>query len=590
MSDGSGSVAAWWHGTDAALKSLAGAWLRKAKLHFEPKTRAKSKPPFRRTMLFEMLEQRILLSASLTPLADVSGGVLTTSLGADADHVLMEQIGGNATDGFDIRISVGAYDPETYSGVSSVVADGKGGDDSFKFVGVTTPVSLTGGAGTDILLGSDTNNTWAIASSGAGTLNTNISFTSVEELTGGSGVDVFAFADGAALSGTIDGGAGGADTLDLSAVAADTVFTFRNNGTVAVTDFTNVLNPSTGIDAVIGGTKNNRFVFENAASFDGSIDGGTGGTNSIDLSAYSTPVLMDLEHGTSKVGGFIDGVTMQGLTADMPLRYLNNGAGVGKASVAEETLLSVLNNGAGVGVVVGADLQITLTNGVTVDVDLSAAVTVGDVLEAINGADHRLYARLNTPSNGIDLSDSAGGSGALTVVNLNSSTTATDLGLAGNSTDNLLEGQAVVTEGSVTLDTTLGELNDGSGVDVVAGYDLRITLTNGAIVDVELSAASTIGDVLEAINSVDSRLDARLNPAANGIDLSDSAGGSGALTVGDLNGSATATDLGLRGSSTDNLLDGRPVVNDFRITLTDGSAVTVNIGHAVTVGDVLAAI
>ena len=68
----------------------------------------------------------------------------------------------------------------------------------------------------DRLIGTNAASTWRITSSNAGTLNGTFSFTGVENLTGGAGVDIFQLANGAGVSGRIDGGGGG-DWLDYSA-------------------------------------------------------------------------------------------------------------------------------------------------------------------------------------------------------------------------------------------------------------------------------------------------------------------------------------------------------------------------------------
>ncbi len=147
------------------------------------------KPQLARKVLFETLEQRILLSASPTPLAGVTDGTLTTSLTDGDDNVLIEQIGPSATTGFDIQITVGDYDPEVYTGVDSIVVDGLEGDDTFEFVDITVDVDLTGGDGTDTLIGSNGSNTWTINDDNTGNLNDIITFSAIENLEGGTATD-----------------------------------------------------------------------------------------------------------------------------------------------------------------------------------------------------------------------------------------------------------------------------------------------------------------------------------------------------------------------------------------------------------------
>jgi flagellar hook-associated protein 3 FlgL len=117
---------------------------------------------------------------------------------------------------------------------------------------------------------------------------------------------------------------------------------------------------------------------------------------------------------------------------------------LGIRTMTGSTLLSSLNNGQGVPVTatdsggnpVPADLDITLRNGSTVDVNLAGATTVQDVLNDINAVDPgTLVASLNSVGNGISIVDNDGSStGPLTIA---SNSVSTALGLAGtqSSTD-----------------------------------------------------------------------------------------------------------------------------------------------------------
>ena len=153
----------------------------------------------------------------------------------------------------------------------------------------------------------------------------------------------------------------------------------------------------------------------------------------------------------------------------------------------------------------------------------------------------------------------------LTATDLNGSTTATDLGLTGSSTGSLLHGTPLIS-------------------------DICITLRDGTVVQVNLAGAETVGDAIATINAADSRLYAELNAAANGIDISDATRGDGNLAVANASGSTAATDLGIAATGTEDMLHGKPLLKDLRITLGGGTTLDVSIGEAVTVGDVLAAI
>lgn len=203
----------------------------------------------------------------------------------------------------------------------------------------------------------------------------------------------------------------------------------------------------------------------------------------------------------------------------------DDAASLGILTFTGTTPLDELNGGTGVPVD-GGPLTITRRDGTATEVDLSAATTVQDVLDAINAADPGvLTARLNTTGNGITLADT-GGTGDLVVA---TDPLADALGLTG-------------TTPRITGVTELATLNGGSGVP--AG-SVAVTRTDGSNVNVDLTTATTVQDVLDAINAVDPGvLTATINADGTGIDLADTSGG-GSLTVA---AGATATALGIDGT------------------------------------------
>ena len=80
---------------------------------------------------------------------------------------------------------------------------------------ITGKVVLDGVGGNDTLTGSDTGGTFTVTAANAGTRGPNVSFVNIGNLVGGAGDDTFAFANGATLTGTVDGGKG-TNTLDYS--------------------------------------------------------------------------------------------------------------------------------------------------------------------------------------------------------------------------------------------------------------------------------------------------------------------------------------------------------------------------------------
>ena len=419
-----------------------------------------------------------------------------------------------------------------YSAYTTAVTVDLGTGTATGITGISNIRNATGGAGNDLLTGDAKANT---LTGGLGD-DTLVGGGGNDSLAGGEGADTFRLSNGWGTDTITDAGVSGTDTLDLSAVTANLTITVHADGSVSATDGTNILNPAAHLERILGGTGNNRIVFENGATFAGSIDAGSGGNNTLDYSGYKTPVLIDLAGGTAKVGGTViaSGV-MSVLTPQTSISFLNNGLGVGTAYLLAQTPISSLNNGHGVGTVAGNDLRVTLTDGTTVDIDLSAAVTVQGLLDTISNAHTNLYANLNDAWNGIVLTDTTGGAGNLAAANLNGSSTATDLGLAAIGSGASLEGRPVVN-------------------------DLRITLTNGVSVEVNIGAAVTVQDVFTAITNADSRLNATFNAAGTGFTITDTAGGGGNLTIANLSGRTAATDLGIARTGTGGTLQGSAVV------------------------------
>ena len=205
-------------------------------------------------------------------------------------------------------------------------------------------------------------------------------------------------------------------------------------------------------------------------------------------------------------------------------------------------LLSTLNGGQGFG-----DLgQITLQdrNGGSDTVDLSTAETLDDVLNLINAATTDITASLNTARNGILLTDTSGGAGALIIGNGDATNSADALGIAVNANvDNVNSGS--LRRQVVTAQTALDNLNGGGGV---AKGRIRVTNSNSEQFTIRLDQddIETIGDVINEINATATDVTAQINDAGDGIVLIDNAGGASLLRVDEL-GSTTAKDLHILG-------------------------------------------
>jgi flagellar hook-associated protein 3 FlgL len=220
------------------------------------------------------------------------------------------------------------------------------------------------------------------------------------------------------------------------------------------------------------------------------------------------------------------------------------GASVTGASVQPQvtllTPLSALKDGAGI----DTTHSFTITNGQSsASISLSGITTVQGLLNSINSASANVHAQINAAGNGIDILNPIQGT-QMTIAE-NGGTTASDLGVR-----------------SFNPSTPLSELNNGKGVGIsTSGPDFQITRSDGSSFTVSLAGATTTQDVISDINTAagGAGVTASFPTTGNGIVLTDTAGGSGKLTVTPLNFSTAATDLGLNVPATGNVITGSDV-------------------------------
>lgn len=266
-----------------------------------------------------------------------------------------------------------------------------------------------------------------------------------------------------------------------------------------------------------------------------------------------------------------DGLALSGNTAAVTVRDPPSGAaaadlgidatfppGGGSGSDVDPRLteLTALSSLSGVTVPMGT---VRLVNaGQTRDLDLSGAVTVRDLMNAVEGLDLGVRVVIAETGDRLDfLNELSGGRLSIGEVSSSPSLTATELGVR-----------------SLATWTLLSDFNDGRGVRIRSGsvdpitglpdpqadLDMRITLKDGTTFDVDLAGAQTVKDVLDIINGsagvAGVPLTAGLASDGNGIVLLDGAVGPNDTAVEALNGSFAAEDLGLLGSTTSAILIG----------------------------------
>jgi hypothetical protein len=291
-----------------------------------------------------------------------------------------------------------------FTGVGTLLG-GSASDTFYVGDGASLSGYLDGGGGDNTVVGPDVANTWSVWGYDAGNLNYAVNFYSVQYLVGGADADTFYIGDGAGLSGYIDGG-GGSNTLDLSAYSTDLTFTITaaNAGTVdGVLSFFAVQN-------LTGGGANNTFVFNDGTGLDGTILGG-GGTNTLDYSAYSTSVVVDLqtEYATGVGGGVSNIQNVTGGNGGDPGTYnllIGNGGNVLTGGTGRRNVLvagrsaSTLNAGDGEDLLIGG---FTIYDG---EADLASWLQIADYWAGTDDFFTRV-ANLTTPGSGVPLLDAS---------------------------------------------------------------------------------------------------------------------------------------------------------------------------------------
>jgi Ca2+-binding RTX toxin-like protein len=312
-------------------------------------------------------------------------------------------------------------DWEMFDGVENLI--GSSFDDIL--IGGTLANILDGGAGNDLLSGGPNGDIYVLGDDwgsddvqdglndlataldahpqAAGTLGDVISFIADVIDT----IDVLGITDSAA-----DAIAGQApDTLYLGDITEDLTVTIHASGNLSVAEGTNTVSDITGMEYIVGGSADNTFVFEDNAEFAGSIEGGAGGINTIDYSAYTTGITVNMDTA--------DESTPAGATGTLGIANIHNvigGSGddliIGSAGAnsliggaGNDTLQGgagndLLEGGEGDDVLMGGDDFDTISyknasSGVTVDLgQTDAQDTLGmgtDTLsevEGIIGSDH----------------------------------------------------------------------------------------------------------------------------------------------------------------------------------------------------------
>jgi len=281
---------------------------------------------------------------------------------------------------------------------------------------------------------------------------------------------------------------------------------------------------------------------------------------------------------------------------------------VGKGFVDRETPLEWLNGQKGVK---RGSIKITDRSGASAVIDLTGALTVQDVIEAINSASGiSVTAEIDYDAgynvgDAIKLTDTSGGSGNFKVEEVNGGSTAADLGILADVASSVIHGEDI---NDITWSTSLDLLNDGTGV---YKGSIQITDRAGNVDVIDLSTAKTLQDVKDLIEAgPNTNVEVQINPDTNGITIHDlNASPTQDLIIEEVGGGTTAHDLGIYTTGTNGDRVGDRVIpalnttllktlnggsgvgsvagDDFQIQQRDGTTFNVDISGAQTVQDVI---
>lgn len=277
-----------------------------------------------------------------------------------------------------------------------------------------------------------------------------------------------------------------------------------------------------------------------------------------------------------------DGIrTDIGLGGGVPIT-LGSGSGVGATSArvrgavdfnpgaTAATRLADLDGARSLGVSLG-EIEFSVGGGARVKLDLSEADTLGDIADAVEAA-IRQYEADNSVTvlgpggvsigvNGLVFDMAAGPGPTLEFFDIGAGVTAQDLGLAGLTLQDGGVEAGLDVRPRLTLSTPIAALQ---GVAPPLGQ-IRVNNAGGTAI-VDLSAATTLEDVKNAIEATNLGVRVVINQSGTGIDVVNevSGGRSLAMSIEEISGNGlTATKLGIRTFAASTLItdfnDGRGV-------------------------------
>jgi flagellin-like hook-associated protein FlgL len=246
-------------------------------------------------------------------------------------------------------------------------------------------------------------------------------------------------------------------------------------------------------------------------------------------------VFVNIRAGGSKAADVINAINSAPdvaavLTARFDEKDKIAGQSLGSGAI-NVSATGILQNGSGDELDLSSGLQIRNGGDVHV-IRFDEAESLQELLNILNASEASILAEINATGDGIDIRSTLSGTDLF--IGENGGITAEQLGVR-----------------SYNKDTPLDSLNHGLGVETAEGTDFTIRRNDGVELDIDISSALTLQDVLDAINNHPLNLDpnssvvARTPEFGNGFEIVDNtAEGNSNLTI--LKGASPAAwDLGL---------------------------------------------
>ncbi|MEZ6090088.1 MAG: flagellar filament capping protein FliD [Pirellulaceae bacterium] len=346
-----------------------------------------------------------------------------------------------------------------------------------------------------------------------------------------TGLDIFSLAASTTLASLRDGrGLGLASGTDINVTLRD--------GTEIEIDFSDFSREARNASGTTNASDPNAVVTIDTVDVGGEYDGMeivfvddaavSAGSETVQLleGSFGKQLVFHIDQGNTTAGNIADA-----LAADAEL----------------SELFTATAGGDGSGVVATDDVA-TVTGGAAID--KQSEPTIEDLLRMFNDASPKLQAAISASGDAIELHDLSGGAGSLIIADAGESTVASDLGLHGTFGADSVTGTRLQSGlQSVSLDSLAG------GVGLGGLTSLSITTRDGQSANVDLSSASSIADVIHAINDSGLDVEAGYNDQGTGIAVRDLSGGTdNHFVIASLD--ETAQKLGLAINTSDTLATG----------------------------------